>query len=159
MTTPAAPPPAGPAGRRTVQGSARSSAPVAEVWPLIGEARRWKEWSFLTRSELVRPGHREPDGVGAVRRFTRFGIGSQEEVLAWDPPHHLAYTILKGYPVRNYRADVTLTPDGSGTLISWVATFDDKIPGAGSLMTAVTSRMIKGFASDVAAFADRHQAG
>ena len=100
----------------------------------------------------------EPDGVGAVRRFARFGVGSQEEVLAWDPPHHLAYTILKGFPVRNYRADVTLTPDGSGTLISWVATFDDKIPGAGPLLATVTSRMIKGFASDVAAYADRRRA-
>jgi hypothetical protein len=40
-----------------------------------------------------------------------------------------------------------------------VATFDDKIPGAGPLMTAVTSRMIKGFASDVASYADRHRAG
>ena len=87
------------------------------VWPLIGEASRWKEWSFLDRSDLLRSGEPAPDGVGAIRRFTRFGVGSQEEVVAWEPPHHLGYTMLKGFPVRNYRADVTCTPDGSGTLI------------------------------------------
>jgi hypothetical protein len=106
----------------------------------------------------VRRGEPEPDGVGAVRRFTRFGVGSQEEVVAWEPPHHLGYRILTGFPVRNYRADVNLTPDGGGTVISWASTFDDKIPGLGRLMVVVASRLVNGFASDVAVYADRHRA-
>ncbi len=106
MSTPASGAPPGPEARWSVQAQARSTAPVDEVWPLIGEARRWKEWTFLTQSDLVRAGDPPPDGIGAVRRFTRFGIGSQEEVVAWEPPHHLGYTILKGFPVRHYRADV-----------------------------------------------------
>jgi Polyketide cyclase / dehydrase and lipid transport len=147
-----APPPAS-GGRWSIQAQSRSSAPVEEVWPLIGEARRWKEWTFLTRSDLERTGDPPPDGVGAVRRFTRYGIGSREEVVAWEPPGHLAYTILAGFPVRNYRADVHLVPDGSGTIVTWAATFDEKIPATGRLMAAVLARMISRFASGAAAHA------
>jgi hypothetical protein len=129
------------------------------VWPLIGEAGRWKEWSFLDRSDLLRTGEPAPDGVGAVRRFTRFGVGSQEEVVAWEPPHHLGYRMLKGFPVRNYRADVTCTPDGSGTAIRWSATFDTKIPGTGRLMTAVLHRTISRFATGAARYGDQLTAG
>ena len=64
---------AGPTRYRV--GRDHPSAPVDEVWPLIGEARRWRDWSFLTRTGLEREGEPDPDGVGAVRRFTRFGSG------------------------------------------------------------------------------------
>jgi len=139
-----------------VAARAHCSAPPSEVWPLVGEAHRWKEWSFLTQSDLVSPGVPHPEGVGAVRRFTRWGMGSKEQVAVWDPPHHLRYTILSGFPVRDYVADVTLTPDEGGTLITWSSTFDAKIPGTGRLMVAVLRRMINGFASSVARYADEH---
>jgi hypothetical protein len=129
---------------------------VEEVWPLIGEAERWKEWSFLDRSGRLQDGAPDPDGVGALRRFTSRGIGSTEEVVVWDPPHHLGYSILKGFPVRHYRADVTCTPDGTGTLITWSTTFDEKIPGTGHLMVLVVNRLIRGFATGVARYADQH---
>ncbi|MGD0392933.1 MAG: SRPBCC family protein [Acidimicrobiales bacterium] len=153
MSTPASAMAPDQGGRWAVQAQARSTAPIEEVWPLVGEARRWKEWTFLTRSDLVRTGDPPPDGIGAVRRFTKFGIGSREEVVAWEPPHHLAYTIVKGFPVRHYRADVVLAPDGSGTTVSWSATFDTMIPATGRLMAVVVARMIGGFASGAAAYA------
>ncbi len=132
-----------------------TSAPVEAVWPLIGEARRWQEWSFLTRSELEAEGTPAPDGVGAVRRFTRYGVGSTEEVLAWEPPFHLAYRILKGFPVRDYRADVHLVPDGTGTLIRWSATFSGIAPGTGAVTGVALHRLLSRFARDVAHYAER----
>ncbi len=153
------PEPAPSPGRWSVTREARSAAPVDAVWPLIGEARRWKEWTFLDRSDLVERGDPAPDGVGAVRRFTRFGIGSLERVVAWDPPRHLGYTIVKGFPVRNYRADVTCTPDGAGTLVSWQATFDPRLPGTGHLLVLVLNRMLGAFATGVARYADQGHAG
>lgn len=152
---------AAPAGRRSFEVRARSSAPVEVVWSLLGEARRWQEWSFLTRSDLVREGDPPPDGVGAIRRFTSFGIGSREEVVAWEPPHRFGYVILSGFPVRHYRADVVLEPDGyagSGTAVTWSATFDEKIPGTGPLMTLVLRGIIGRLAAGATAYADR-QAG
>lgn len=112
---------------------------------------------MLDRSDLVQTGDPPPDGVGAVRRFTRYGIGSREQVTVWDPPHRLGYTILKGFPVRNYRADVRCTPDGSGTSIRWTASFDTKIPGTGRLMVAVLTMVVGRFATGVARYADQLQ--
>jgi hypothetical protein len=148
MTTGAEP--ARTPGRWSVTGAARSRAPIDAVWPLIGEARLWKEWTFLDRTELLEEGDPAPDGVGALRRFTRFGIGSTERVVAWDPPRHLGYTIEKGFPVRNYRADVTCTADGPGTLVTWAATFDTLIPGTGRIMVLVLNRLLRGFATGAA---------
>ncbi len=146
-------------GQRSVTRRARSRAPVDSIWPLIGEARRWKEWTFLDRTELLEDGDPPPDGVGALRRFTRFGVGSSERVLAWDPPHHLGYTIVKGFPVRNYRADVTCASEGEGTLITWTATFDPLIPGSGRVMELWVGRLIGGFAAGVARHAERGHGG
>jgi len=155
MTGPGAHRSTGPRGRWSVSARARSSAPVEEVWPLIGEAHRWKEWSFLDRSELVRDGAPVPDGVGALRRFSSHGVGSTEEVVAYDPPRHLGYAIVKGFPVRHYRADVTCEPDGTGTVITWSATFDEQIPGTGRLMVLVLGRLVGRFATAAARFADQ----
>jgi uncharacterized protein YndB with AHSA1/START domain len=154
MSDPVSPEAGTPRGKRSCQARSRSAAPVEDVWPLVGQARRWKEWSFLDHSDVVRSGDPDPDGVGALRRFTRYGVGSTEEVVAWEPPHHLAYSIIKGFPVRHHRADVVCTPDGAGTMITWSATFDELVPGTGHLMTVITRRLIQGFADDVARFAD-----
>ncbi|HEY2564492.1 MAG TPA: SRPBCC family protein [Acidimicrobiales bacterium] len=133
---------------------ATSQAPVEVVWPLIGEAARWREWSFLTRSGLDREGEPAPDGVGAIRRFTTLGMGSREEVVAWEPPHHLGYVILTGFPVRNYRGDVVLAADGDRTTLTWSSSFDTKIPGTGRLMHEVLFFIIRRFAVGVVRAAD-----
>ena len=133
---------------------ATSQAPVEVVWPLIGEAARWKEWSFLTRSGLDREGEPAPDGVGAIRRFTTLGMGSREEVVSWEPPHHLGYVILTGFPVRNYRGDVVLATDGDRTTLTWSSSFDTKIPGTGRLMHEVLFFIIRRFAAGVVRAAD-----
>ncbi len=131
-----------------------TTAPVETVWPLVGEADRWSEWSFLTRTGRERDGAPDPDGVGAVRRFTSHGVGSREEVVAWDPPGHLAYRVLSGFPVRDYRADVTLTSVDGGTRIEWAGTYRPKWPGTSRLLAAVLPRMMQRFAIDLARHAD-----
>jgi uncharacterized protein YndB with AHSA1/START domain len=155
MTDPVGPRAAGPRGRWSIEARANSSAPVEEVWPLLGEADRWKEWSFLDRTGRLKDGSPVPDGVGAVRRFTSHGIGSTEEVVAYEPPRHLGYAIVKGFPVRHYRADVTCEREGTGTAITWSATFDEMIPGTGHLMVAVLTRLLNRFATSAARFAEQ----
>jgi hypothetical protein len=82
------------------------------------------------------------------------GVGSREEVLAWDPPGHLAYRILSGFPVRNYRADITLTATDAGTHIEWAGTYDPKWPGTGTVLTRVLNGMMQRFADDLVTYAD-----
>jgi len=50
-------------------------------------------------------------------------------ILEFEEDRHLAYTVIGGIPVRNYRADVTLTPSAEGTHIRWAATWDNTLLG------------------------------
>ncbi|MDA8275868.1 MAG: SRPBCC family protein [Actinomycetota bacterium] len=149
------PGPSDASGRLGVEVVARTTAPVEVVWDLVATAARWTEWSFVTRSVLEREGSPGPDGVGALRRLTVAGRGSREAVVAFEPPHHLGYTIVSGFPVRNHRADVVLEPSdpgegaatGAGTVVRWTATFDPAVPGTGRatalLMRAVLGRLAR----------------
>jgi hypothetical protein len=142
-------------GRFTFASSVHTAAAKEDVWPLIGEAGRWREWSWMTRTYLLRPGHLEPEGVGALRRFGVGPGGSTEEVVEWDPPRHLGYRAVKGLPVRRYRADVVLESDDDGTTITWRGAFDPLVPGSGGLLRMVLRRMTRGFAVRVARYAER----
>ena len=104
------------------------------VWRWLADAASWQEWTRLTDTRLEREGTPVPDGVGAIRRFARSGGSSLEEVVAFDPPRHFAYVLLRGLPIVNYRADVVLEPDGTGTRIRWHSQFDTRYPGTGAPM-------------------------
>ena len=133
-------------------------APVEQVWDLVGRAERWKDWSFLTRAYLIREGDPAPDGVGALRRFAVGSFGSTEEVVVFEPPTHLAYEGRKGLPVRLYRADVILSPDGAGTRIRWTGKIEPKVPGTGALALAFTSSFVRRFLRSLRAYAARRTA-
>ena len=134
-----------------------SAAPPAELWPLIAEVERWKQWSFLTRSHLLRPGSPDPDGVGALRRLAVGPFGSSEEVVAFEPPSHFAYVARKGMPVRHYRADVHFEPDGDGTRLTWQGVLEPLVPGTGPLALAYARSFVRRFLRSVVAYADRNR--
>jgi hypothetical protein len=141
-------------GRWRYELRARSAAPPAVLWPLVGQAARWKEWSFMTRTFLLREGTPEPDGVGALRRFAVGPFGSREEVVQFEPPTHLGYVVRKGIPVRSYRADVVLRAQDGGTTITWSASLEPLIPGTGALMLAYTRGCARLFARELVRYAD-----
>jgi polyketide cyclase/dehydrase/lipid transport protein len=82
-----------------------------------------------------RPGDTSPRGRGAVYRLqssSRYLLRhpvSIEKILAVEDGRFLAYTVIGGIPVRNYRAEVTLTPAGDGTRIRWAASWDSTARG------------------------------
>jgi len=125
------------------------------VWRWLADASSWKEWTRLTDTRLVREGAPTPDGVGAIRHFGRAGGSSREEVVVFDPPRHLAYVLLRGLPIVNYRADVNLEPDGGGTRIRWYSRFDTKYPGTGAPMRAFLRRFLGDTADRLVARAER----
>jgi hypothetical protein len=140
--------------RHEFDASARSVASAETIWPLIGEATRWKEWAWMTHTSLLREGDPAPDGVGALRRFAVGPGGSQEEVVAWDPPRHLGYVMVRGLPVRHYRADVHLDKDGGGTVVTWRCSVEALVPGTGPALRFVLERMVRGFATRLCRYAD-----
>lgn len=134
---------------------ARSAAAPDTVWALVADGARWSDWTTFTRSSLEKEGDPPPDGVGAIRRFGTGPVTSREQVVEFDPPRRLAYTILSGFPVRNYRATVELTPDGTGTRISWSGTFDAKLPGTGWFVRPFVGRIYRTFSKRLARAAEQ----
>jgi hypothetical protein len=65
----------------------------------------------------------------SAQRYLGRHTTSVEKILVFEEDQHLVYTVIRGIPVRNYRADVTLTPSGEGTHIRWAATWDNTLLG------------------------------
>ena len=132
---------------------ARSAAPPEVVFAILADGARWSEWAgpAVPSSRWEREGDPAPGGVGAIRRLGRSPFVGREEILEYDPPRHLAYTVLSGIPVRSYRADVDIEPDGDGSVIRWRSTFEPKIPGTGPLLRRLLTRLLGSFARRLAA--------
>lgn len=118
-----------------VEADATARAEPATVWALISDATRYAEWGPWSAAEYQHPGDASPHGPGAVywlrssrRAYLRY-VTSVEKVLEVEEGRHLAYAVVGGMPVRNYRADVTLTPATGGTRIRWAATWDATLTG------------------------------
>jgi Polyketide cyclase / dehydrase and lipid transport len=143
--------------RQTIDVRAVSAAPPSAVWALLADVTTWKQWAPFDESVLERPGSDDPNGVGAIRRFTRGrGRVSREAVVAFEPETHFAYTLVEGLPIHDYRADVTLAANGAGgTDIRWRSTFEPDRPGTGWLMRVVLQRFVAQVADALAGAAGR----
>ena len=141
--------------RFTYRLQGRSRAAPERLWPLLAEAERWKDWSFLTRSYLVRPGRPDPDGVGSQRRLGVGPFGSVEEVVEAEAPRRFVYEGRRGLPVRLYRAEVLLEPDGAGTAITWSGELEPLVPGTGGLILAWLRSTVSRFLSQLTRYADK----
>jgi uncharacterized protein YndB with AHSA1/START domain len=134
----------------------RSAASKERIFALVSDATSWPRWAgpLVRHGMWVQEGDPAPGGVGAVRRLgTRRG-GTREQITEFDPPHYLAYTILSRVPMRDYRAIVSLDPDGDGTRITWAGAFEPVVPGTGGLIAWLLRRMVGSMASGLARYAE-----
>lgn len=143
--------------RHRVHVEARAEAPPEAVWELLADPEEWPRFTDVRRAVIERDGTPERLGVGMVRRLATGPVVIREEIVAFDPPRHQGYVIRSGLPVRDYRADVTLTPVGGGTHIRWESSFDSALPGLGSLVRAAMTIAIGRTATGLARAAERRQ--
>jgi len=129
-----------------------AGTPDAAFAALADEAY-WPDWSPMDSGELEQPGPDDPHGLGAIRCFRTGRSVSRERVVAFAPPHHFAYELLSGLPLRNYRADVELRPRDGGTEIHWHSTFHAKVPMTGWIYRLALTRFIGQVADGLAAHA------
>lgn len=136
--------------------SALSAAPPEKVFAVLADGAGWSRWAgpVVVRSWWEREGEPAPGGVGAIRALGLPRVGSREEIVAYDPPHHLGYVILSGLPVKSYRADVRLIPVGGGTRIEWSGTFVPTLSWTGPLLRRFLLQTVGGFAKRLARFAE-----
>ena len=116
-------------GRLSVDARAETTAPADVVWTMVSDAERYATWGPWDASGYESPGVTGPHGEGAVRWMKLGRTGTVEEILELEPGRRLVYTVVRGIPVRRYRAEVVLEPDGSTTGIRWGATWDDTLLG------------------------------
>lgn len=136
-----------------------SSAPIDAVWALLADVDSWPRWSGVEKAERLAPGTPAPDGLGSRRLFLTGRVRNEEEVVRFEPPHHLSYEVRGGnLPIRDYHADVTLSegPEG-GTVIEWRSTFRPKFPGTGGFVRRKLEGFIAETAQGLAAHAAREQ--
>jgi len=131
-------------------------APQEKVFGLVADASTWLKWAGPTirYSAWEREGDPAPGGVGAIRRLGSKQFSTREEITEYDPPHYLAYTILTRTPLRAYRAIVSVDKEGDGCRITWAATGEGRFPGAAPVMMFVLSRVVRGFVTRLARYAE-----
>jgi uncharacterized protein YndB with AHSA1/START domain len=137
-----------------------ADAPLELVWSILSDHRGYKDWNPIPTAELEVEGSPEPDGVGAIRKLGAPPVFAREQVLEFDPPRHLAYTILSGIPVRGYRADVNLYPTADlGTDIRWTGSFDSAPPAMRGPLRWFLQRVLEDMASRLVREAERRSSG
>ena len=137
-------------GREHVDATAWSAAPPAAVYALLVDGATWPTWSGHDGFVLVTRGEGDGDGVGAVRVLRRGPVRSREQIVELVPDRRLGYTLLAGLPLRDYRADVDLTPERGGTAIRWHADFSAP-PGTGWIYRRALDRFLGQTAAGLAA--------
>lgn len=112
-----------------VEAEGTAGAAPQVVWALIADARSYCEWGPWSASGYQCPDDEAPGRAGAIR-WLRYGrTTTVEKVLEVEDGRRMAYTVVTGIPVRNYRAEVSLTPTAAGTRIRWAASWDRTLAG------------------------------
>jgi uncharacterized protein YndB with AHSA1/START domain len=142
---------------QVIERTATTTSSPETVFALLLDGSTWPKWSSLGSFELLERGDGTPEGGGALRRFTTRGIKSTERVVTARHPKEFSYTLVKGMPLRDYCATVTLTPTSGGTRIDWRSTFRAKIPLTGPLYRAGLGRFIGGAVDGLARYAAKAQ--
>jgi hypothetical protein len=100
-----------------VQASTVSSAQSDEIYALLVNSATYPLWSMIRYYESLRPGRNGLHDVGALRLFRTNAITvMREEVTDVAQDKRVAYKLLSGFPLLEYRAQTTLekVPSGSG---------------------------------------------
>jgi len=141
---------------RTIQ------APPDIIWALVSDAMMYPQWGPWRKAGYRSEGEASQHGPGAVywlessqRYMLRYPV-SVEKIIDAEEGRHLAYTVIAGIPVRNYRADVTITPASGGTRVRWEATWDRTL--AGRLVHRSLRDVYPRVVADLAAAAEKRAA-
>nr|WP_042177723.1 SRPBCC family protein [Kibdelosporangium sp. MJ126-NF4]CEL12698.1 hypothetical protein [Kibdelosporangium sp. MJ126-NF4]CTQ93562.1 hypothetical protein [Kibdelosporangium sp. MJ126-NF4] len=132
-----------------------SAAPPGAVYALLRDGSTWPDWSTLEKFVLEKPGSPEPESVGAIRNFFTGRYKMREQIAELVPDKRFSYTLLSGLALKDYRADVDLTPSGDGTDIRWHTSFRPKVPGMGGIYRRTLYKLTADLAARLAEYAAR----
>jgi hypothetical protein len=151
------------ARRFSVEITARSSADAATLFALEADGGRWSEWArpLVPQSSWERQGEPAPGGVGAVRLLGLRPLWVREETVEYEQDRRHAYVMRTPMPVRDYRAELVLTPraDGEdGTDVVWRGSFVERIRGTGPVFRVAVRGLLRVLLKRLIAAAERRPA-
>jgi uncharacterized protein YndB with AHSA1/START domain len=141
----------------SVEAKGTTRADPRTVWSLVSDANTYPRWGPWNDGGY-RPPSAGPSRKGSVQWF-RYGrrTTSVEEILEVEEPSRVAYKVVSGLPVENYRGEVTLTATPSGgTSIRWTATWDNTF--VGKVVRHKLQRIYPEIVDALVAAADHHDA-
>ncbi len=144
-------------GRVSLELTRRSTASPEQVFDVLADGANWSRWAgpMVLWSGWEREGDPPPGGVGAIRKLGLPRLGSREQIVTYERPHRMQYTVLAGLPARDYLSTITFepAPDG-GTLIRWSSEFNPLLRGTGWLVRRFLLLTLGSFAKRAAAYAE-----
>ncbi len=138
-----------------VHAEASSTASADAVFAILIDTERWPTWAPFDEAVLAKPGVSDREGVGAERSFRKGRTHSYEQVVAYEAPTHFAYVLVRGMPLRSYRADVRIAPTDTGCTITWHSEFQTSFPTIGTIYRMALQRFIADLAARLARTAER----
>ena len=133
-----------------IRGTTKATAD--QVWRLLGDSTTWPSWTPIEEARIVDRGR--AGGLGEVRTFKTGRVTGKEESGERREPERLSYELLGGLAVRDYRADIDLTPRGDTTEIRWHTTFKPKVPGMGWVYRRALHKATQDFVDGLARHAE-----
>lgn len=135
-----------------------SKASAEKLFALVSDGSRWPEWTgkLVGSGSMVVKGDPTPAGIGAVRKLGVGPVGVREKTTAYEQDRLHGYTLLTPGPIKNYHAQVRLTPrEDGGTDLNWTGSFDEAIPGTRKVVQRIMSKLIGTFATKLVRAAER----
>lgn len=140
------------------QASIVTSADPDVVYSLVKNSASYPFWSMIDEFEAVRPGKDGPYGVGSRRIFRTGRLVMHEEVVELVPDRLVAYILLSGFPMNDYRAETILDLlEGGGTRITWRCAFYPKYTGSGWFWRLTMSWVFRRFLRMLARTAENRE--
>ena len=134
------------------------AAPPEVVFDVLTDHRGYADITPMRRSVLEREGEPARNGVGAIRALHSVGPPLREEVVSYERPSRFSYKVLSGIPVRDHLGTVLLTPEGSGTRVTYAVKTTPTLPLIGGAVVAVTRLAVKQLLSGIATESERRAA-
>ena len=105
------------------------AAPVEGVFDAMADHARYDRFRPISRSELIREGEANRNGVGAVRRLRAGIMRFDEEITAYERPGRLDYLIIDvNIPLQHDGGSIRFEPAQGGTRVVWTSTFRIPVP-------------------------------
>jgi len=138
-----------------VSASAQSTASAEAVFAVLANGETWPQWTPIKTYALHTPGVDGGESVGAIRQWNSGVMMNLEQIVEMQAPTKFAYTLIQSklVKVKDYRADVDITPTATGCIVTWNSQFRPKLVGTGWFWKLALSKLGKQLAAGVATFA------